>query len=530
MIVRKVKRYLILLVAALATVGCIKNDIPYPVIVGMVQKMEIEGQVELKIDGVNSVINVVLNDTVDLRKVRILMMERTEESSSTLDSGSVIDLTGGGEYKIGPAYLFTISTFQDYQWQIVATQPIVRDITMSGSIGKSLIDEQNRTVVTKVALSQDLYDITVEQFRLGPSNAVYTPDPYTICDFSEPVTVEMRYLDIVENWTIEVQHSFENVITGKANAWAKFALVDGDILPASTLTPAFEYKEATASKWLEAAATNKSGKITAALIDLKPNTEYLYKARLGGEYGAEVAFRTETAPVVANLNFDEAYLGGSGGKVWYFNANPPGGNSFWATGNDGVMVSPGRSNTTSVTGNEAVSGSAVRMETFTGVLMVKVAAGNLFLGNYATDMGDPIKSAKFGRPYKGRPTRMSGWYRYQPKPVDFYWDRYASFPDSIGKADWGQVYVVLERWPVGAEVRPAEDQIVRIAYGEFRTNKEVSTYSKFDFPITYYSLTDRPTHMIICCTSSINGGLFCGGTGSVMYIDDFDLSFDYQQP
>lgn len=515
------KRYILLLISALAFGGCINNDIPYPVITGAVLKMEVEGQTDLQIDGSKNLVTLTLSDTVDLRRVRVRALQVTSESYSTLDSGDVIDLTDGVNYAIAETpYKFSISTFQEYQWQIVATQPIVREVSMSGSIGKPSFDFENKTVVVKVAKSQDLYDITVEKFQIGPSNAVYSPDPKTVCDFSEAVYIDMTYHGITEKWAVEVEHSFENVITGKVNAWGLFALLEGDILPTSTMEPAFEVREANSQAWTEVEATNKSGKITGVAKSLKPNTDYLFRARLGGEYGAEVAFKTETVPLVPNMNFEDAY---QDGIVWYFNKD--GGNSYWATGNEGVKIIK-LSNTISVLGSEAYKGKAVRMETITGVPMVTVAAGNLYTGTYATNMGNPILSAVMGRPYKGRPTTFSGWYRYTPKPVDAYSSKF-NFADSIGKMDWCHIYVTLEKWPDGAEVRPADNLITKIAHGEFRSNKEAPVYTRFSTPITYLSLTERPTHVVMTATSSINGGLFCGATGAVLFVDEFELGFDY---
>lgn len=518
------KRYIVLLFTAFILTGCIENDIPYPVINGVVTKMEIEGQTDLQIDASKYVISVTLADTVDLRKVNIKSMQFTEESRSTLDSGDVIDLTDGVRYAIAEKpFGFTISTFQDYPWQIIATQPIEREVAMSGIIGKPSFDFENKVLVIKVAQSQDLYDITVENFKIGPSNAVYTPDPRTVCDYSRPVKVVMDVHGVEEEWSIEVEHSFENVITGRANAWAQFAMLEGDVMPTSTEEPAFEYKESGTEQWEEIKATSKSGKISAVASPLKPNTKYTFRARLGGEYGAEVEFQTETAPVLPNLGFEDAYLEG---KVWYFNA--AGGNSYWATGNEGVKIVD-KINTVSVSGNEAVKGKAVRMETKSGIPMgVEVAAGNLYTGTYETKMGDPVTSAVMGRPYKGRPTMFKGWFRYAPRVVDTYSSKYfKQFADSIGKTDWCHIYITLEKWPEGSEVRPAENLITKVAHGEFRTNTEVATYTQFNAPITYFSIIDRPTHIVMTATSSINGGFFCGGGGSVLYVDEFALGFDY---
>ncbi len=527
----KTRNYFLALVLLAGVVGCIENDLPYPTIEGEVESMVIDGESELKIDNVRQVVSVTLNDDVDLRKVRIADMSITPDSRSTLDSGDVIDLTGGGEYAINGPYSFTISTFQDYEWAIEAVQPIDRKLRLSGSIGSAIFDVDNRRAVANVSAAQDLYAIQVLEFQLGPSNAVYTPNPYTISDFSEPVDFTVEYNGIVEHWTVDVQHSYQNVVTGSANPWSKFAYLSGDVLPGSILKAGFEYKESGAESWTVLEAQPSSGKIEAVAVDLQPNISYVFRAFLGEEYGDEVSFTTTIAPSVPNMNFDEAYFENSS---WYFNAS--GGNSYWATGNEGIKAAGKAASTTSV--DDAVSGKAVKMVTYNGVLLVSVAAGNIYTGTYKTILSstpsEALKSAVMGRPYSGRPTMLKGWYKYTPAVIGSgsYWPKAATdfgvnFADSVGRNDWCHIYIALEKWPDGAEVRPDESLITTIGYGELRGNQEVSGYTQFEIPIEYYDLVTEPNHISIVATSSLNGGFFCGAAGSELYVDDFEFSFDY---
>ncbi len=514
--------------------GCIDNDLPYPLILGQVQSMTIEGATQIKIDASSQIVSVVLSDTVDLRQVTITEMTITDDSRSTLNAGEVINLCSDERYGVGDPYSFTISTFQEYEWSIVAEQPITQAVVLSGSIGSAQFDNDNYKVVVNVAQTEDLYSIKVEEFSLAPSVAVYTPDPYQISDFSRSVAVEASYFGVVENWTITVQQISENVVTGSNSPWAKFAYLYADVLASSTLSCGFEYRRAADSEWTVLEAENVSGKVSAVAKDLLVNTQYVYRAYLGSEYGDEVSFTTDIAPVVPNMNFDEAYLDGT---VWYFNES--GGNSYWATGNEGVKAAGKASSTTSVEGDEAVSGKAVKMITYNDVLLVKVAAGNLFTGTYSTvlssDPSEALKSAVMGRSFTGRPTSLSGWYRYSPEVLtsSSYWQTAATefgynFADSVGMNDWCQIYVVLEKWPDTATERPDDNLITRVGYAQLSTNAEVANYTEFTIPIEYYDKTTIPTHISLVATSSINGGYFCGAAGSTLYVDEFSFGYDWE--
>ncbi len=529
----KKKIYIYILALVGLFVSCVENDLPYPYIKGEVLSIEVRGATETKIDAIYQVVTVTLSDTVSLFDVTILSMEITADSRSTLNSGDVLDMSSGKGYNVGSPYSFTISTFQDYEWQFTVLQPINRAITTENSIGDALFDLDNYIAIVYVASSQALDDITIEECVLAPSVATYSPDPYSVRDFSRGVPVEVSFFGLTQTWTIYMQHAITNVITGDVNAWSTFAYLSGSVLATSTDDTGFEYKKVGDTAWNIVKVDQESGKINGVATGLTPNNSYVYRAFLGSEYGDEKSFNTMIEPEVPNLNFDDAV---KDGVVWYFNSS--GTNSYWATGNEGVSIM-NKSNTTSVSGDEAYEGvgSAVMMETFDGVPFAQVAAGNLYTGTYETKIGSAdvmATSATMGRPYVGRPTSMSGYYKYSPGIIteSSYWSSAANifgynFADSVGKADWAQIYIRLEKWPSDATVRPDESLIEVIAYGSLETNQEMAQYTEFEIPLTYYDLETMPNSISIVATSSINGGYFCGAAGSVLYVDNFSLGFEY---
>ncbi len=516
-----------------ALVGCLKNDIPYPIIKGDVVSIEVSGSVETKIDHTARIITVELSDSVDLRRVRINDIDLNEDAKSELDSGSIIDLTNGSNYAIAGPYTFTVTTYQDYEWKIEATQPIVREIAMTGSIGDAIFDTEKRTALVNLDQGQDLYSITVTKFSLGSSIATYSPNPFTISDWSAPIDITMNVFGMSDTWRVTAQHTIANVITEGVNPWSTFAYMNGSVSSSSTAATGFEYREVGSESWLSISATPVNGAISGIAKGLLPNHDYEYRAFLGTEYGEVKTFTSEIQAQVPNLDFEESV---QVGNIWYFNAS--GTNSYWATGNEGLSII-GSSNTVPVEGAETQSGSgkAVKMETLDGIPFAVVAAGNMYTGTYETTFGTPqemAKSATMGRPYSGRPTTLSGYFKYTPQQITdkSYWKSAATafgfnFEDSVGKMDWAHIYIKLEKWPENATVRPDESLIETIGYGEIRTNKTVSDYTAFTIPIEYSELDVKPTHISIVATSSVNGGYFCGAAGSLLYIDSFSLGFDY---
>lgn len=506
----------ILILSTLAFASCIENDIPLPYIKGNVIKFEANGQVESKIDPSGNIISLVLSDTVNIEKARISLMEITKDAKSTLNQGDVVNLLTDT--------LFDITTYQVYRWRLSVKQPINRHVTVDGQIGDAVIDLKNKKAWVTVAATQSLYDIRVESMQLGPSIAEIIPDPKTISNFSLPQKFIVTYFDKTEEWDVIVVQSVEPVTTGEADPWGTFAYLTGAVQPNDPNEGGFEYRKQGAQEWIYTKGNIAGTKLTAKILGLSPNTTYEYRAKLGSSLAEAKTLTTETTPTIENLSFDNWY---KDGKKWYPNA--ANGNSYWASGNEGVVMAGKESNTVPVEGAEAVKGKAVRMETIDKVMIAKIAAGNIFTGIYKEGMPPKFEDMKklviFGRPYSGRPTKMRGWYKYLPKPVNLAADPAFPYTDSIGKMDWAHIYIKLENWGTATD-RPAPSAITLVATGEFRTNKETAKYEKFEFNINYLTTAVKPTHVLITATPSINGGDFCGGVGSTLYVDEFELGFD----
>lgn len=541
-----------LTLVTLAT-GCIKNDIPFEIVPGNITEMEIRGAESLDLDNSNKTIDVVLADTVDLRHVflndfRITSDARiidnvTHQELDTLDS-YYLDLTqGGAEYAI-PAdkpYTFTVITYQDYIWTLKASQNIERVFTLADGqqIGEAKFSATSYSVIAYVPETVALTDVNIDELKLGPSNAtmawvkpdgtiVENVDVKTIHDFTLPQRFIVKFFDITQEWTVSVEQSAQYVTEMSVNAWAKFAYLSAQGLT-SAGTCGFQIRKAGAGDdaWKSVPDVTVDGVSFSAVVkDLDPAVNYEVRGVIGDNYGDPTAFTTEAAAEVPNLSFDAWTSKASGRRTnWYPNADAS--NSYWSTGNDGVIIYADPNSVPVEGAGNAVEGRAARLETLGNVPLVQIAAGNLFTGTYSTNLGNPASSATMGRPYTSRPTRMTGWYKYTPQIVTTEGNNKSpqKHPDAVGKMDFCTIYIRLEDWG-GATTRPASPKV--IAYAGLQTDQVVSEYTQFDLKLEYYDEVTKPTHIVIVSSSSRYGEDFCGGPGSLLYVDQFALGFDYE--
>lgn len=540
------------LILGVLSTGCIKNDIPFEIVPGNITEMDIRGAESLDLDNSNKTIDLVLADTVDLRHVflndfRITSDARiidnvTHEELDTLDS-YYLDLTqGGAEYAI-PAdkpYTFTVITYQDYIWTLKASQNIERVFTLADGqqIGEAKFSATSYSVIAYIPESIALTDVNIDELKLGPSNAtmawvkpdgtiVENVDVKTIHDFTLPQRFIVKFFDITQEWTVSVEQSAQYVTEMSVNAWAKFAYLSAQGLT-SAGTCGFQIRKAGTGDdaWTSVPDVTVDGVSFSAVVkDLDPAVNYEVRGVIGENYGDPAAFTTEAAAEVPNLSFDAWTSKASGRRTnWFPNADAS--NSYWSTGNEGVIIYADPNSVPVEGAGNAVEGRAARLETLGNVPLVQIAAGNLFTGTYSTNLGNPASSATMGRPYTGRPTHMTGWYKYTPQIVTTEGNNKSpqKHPDAVGKMDFCTIYIRLEDWG-GATTRPASPKV--IAYAGLQTDQVVSDYTQFDLKLEYYDEVTKPTHIVIVSSSSRYGEDFCGGPGSVLYVDQFALGFDY---
>lgn len=504
------KHILTVLTIVLLT-ACIQNDVPYPVIKGEVLALEVHGQQSSTIDTKNRTVSVVLGEEVDIKAAKITKFRITSDATSTLDISKAIDLSKKVD--------FEIITYQTYQWSIETTQAVERYMKVENQIGSARIDLQAKTVLISVLETQPLDQIKVMEFKLGPTSAVYSPDPMQLTDFTNPVTVDVAYHSQSEQWSITIVQSDLSVITQQADPWGGFANLYGSIMEGIEGEPMFEYRAADSQEWISVAATISGTMISGKATPLQGQTKYIYRAKVGEVVGQEVEFTTEATPLIPNMGFNDWAIKG---KTWFPNSEPA--NIFWATGNEGVTATiAGSKDSNTFPTDDAVQGKAACITTIEAPL-VDLAAGSLFTGTFTLNALKPLDSPKFSREYTGRPTSFSFWYKYDPKVVNVAKKR----PELLGTTDKCDIYIYLGDWEGVLKSSQLKGEATEgiIAIGRFNTDRKVDVYTKQSVEMVYYDKVRRPTKIVLVASSSILGQDYIGGVGSTMWLDELEFSFD----
>ena len=172
--------------------------------------------------------------------------------------------------------------------------------------------------------------------------------------------------------------------------------------------------------------------------------------------------------------------------------------------------------------------ASLRLQTQGIAAMKKLAAGSLFTGKLSgIDIFSQTAELLWGVPFGGRPAALEGYVCSQPKVIDYAEGEYAGLK---GQLDKGAVSVILSDWEEQFLVSPPnklvdyENDPHIIGYGKMTFEKEMTEYEKFHLDITYRS--DRtPTMVTIVTSSSYLGDYFTGGSGSVIYFDEFKFIY-----
>lgn len=511
------------LLGTLSVLGsCIKNDIPYPRVHANFLKFEVLGQSEEAIiNTATREVTLKLADTVDLKKVYIKSYAITDSATISPEPGQTIDLSSPQK--------FILRVYQDYEWTVKAEQVINRSLKIEGNVqvGETEFDTDNYIAVARVPMDVSLSNIRLSELKLGPSNAVISPDYKKVTDFSTPQKFTVKYRDITENWTVYIVQTADLATTVSANGWVMSAWLNGSGVEGAD--NGFEIRQVNSETWEKVPyeqLTIAGGRFSAEVTGLSPQTDYVCRAYSGNNYGQEIAFTTEAATPLNNGSFDNW---SQNGKVW--NPWAEGALSFWDTGNRGATTM-GDSNTYPTDDTSNGIGKAAKLETlFVGLGGIgKLAAGNMFVGEYmATDGTNGILN--FGRSFTSYPTRLRIHYKYAPVPIDYTSTEYTALK---GRMDTCHIYIALGDWSAPVEIRtkPSERKLFDvndpniIGYADFSTAETTTSYQELELKLDYRTTDRKPTYLILVATASKYGDFFTGGNGSTLCIDDFELLYD----
>lgn len=513
--------------------GCISNDVPYPVIKATFSSFEVEGQSETStIDEASRTVHVVLDETTDATHVRAAKVEYTSEASSSVDFSQPMDLSR--------TLSVTLSTYQDYQWRIEAEQPIERIFEIENQVGQSVIDPATHQAVAEARKGTDLSTINITALKLGPRQiTVMTPSADAIHDFSSGgCSVEVTYRNTKQTWMLYVTPAQTSAEIKHVDAFSEVAWVTASV--DSPQNCGIRYRIKGASEWSELPAdkiTISGSSLTGRISPLQPQTAYECLVYSSAQDSAVQEFTTEATAQLPDGGFD---TWSNAESTRYYSPFASMDSRWWDSGNKGSILAGAVIAQPDAQVKVEGEYSAKLMTKYASVLGIgKLAAGNIFTGEFAGTVGTKGGKVNFGRPFTLRPTRLRGSLKYDCGTINRVEENPLSI--ALGQSDKGIIYVALGDWPAasygGTSTSPVQVNTTIpstlfnpsgpnvIAYGE-RVLDASTDWIDFEIELQYQSTGHIPTHIIIVCTSSKGGDYFCGSTDSVMWVDNLSLGWD----
>ena len=423
-----------------AFVGCIHNDLPYPVVTINIEALEAEGlNGAAEINAAQQTVTLPLSETTDIRNVHITSVTLTEGGQSSVAFPGTFDLRT-------PLYT-TLSLYQDYGWSIAATQTIERYFNVKKQVGAAEIDPANRTATAYVSRSTDLQNVPVKELKLGPAEiTTYSPRIEGTTSFETVRLVDVTAHGRTEQWRLYVIPTDITVRITQCDAWARIAWLAADGL--SDTEMGFRYRKKGDTEWLSAPDVEiEGGTFRTKLTGLDPETTYELQAYSDTDTSDIREFTTDATPQLLNAGF-ETWSTDRSDILYPYAAEATAEERYWATGNPGSMtlkklVTTNEKNPRPGSDGQFCAQLKSQYVSFLGV--GKFAAGNLFTGRYAETKGtDGI--VQFGQPFTSRPVALHGWVKYNRGKMDYIKNSPVGMNFAKGDPDEGIIYMALGGW------------------------------------------------------------------------------------
>ncbi|MCQ2147050.1 MAG: PCMD domain-containing protein [Bacteroidales bacterium] len=530
-----IRKYITLLfICALAT-SCFKNTMDYPVIPANILSLEVEGQKSVSLDNSTRTATVYLEETADMKNLKVKNFEISEEAVMDGSLGSTIDLSS-------PIKIM-MHTYQDYEWTIRAVQDIERYITCSNQVGKAQFNLDTKTAIVYVSDRQPLSKLEITSMKLEAegSEIVSTTgrisDHFELYDVTEDFNPPMT-LDCVLARTFKVVYKGEEIIWNfkalqtaikvevTSVAYRCFhanirGLFDG------TGSPELQIKRADDTEWTKVEDAKIAGVgISATVSNLSSGTSYEVRVVNGSDISSVYSFTTENPVQLYNMNFDQWNLEG---KTWYpYPKGAIGDQLIWDSANKATSSFTGSATTPDeeFVAKKGEGKKAAKLESSYAV--VKFAAGSLFTGQFVKLQGLGAELA-WGIPFSSRPKALHGWLSYVPAPISYADEDHKSL---LGKNDIGQVEVIITDWDDQFHVLSAEKKYVDtekdphiIGFANMEIDYDTEGYIEFTLDIDYRA-ERAPKYIVIVASSSRYGDFFTGGVGSTLHLDEFEFIYD----
>lgn len=547
--------------AALLAASCISNDIPYPVVELRIANVEGEGFSVSENNVTSRVVTLTLDEATDIRNVKIdAVTYDAVVHSIELNKAELLDQVRSSQELTGtfnllsPIYT-TLSLYQDYDWTIRAVQTIERRFSVTGQIGATEIDTENRIVRVYVPDDTDLGHIEIEELKLGPAEiTTYSP---SLEELSGSSFESVRFVDVTchgvtERWMLYVETTNVKVALREADLWQNTgtvtALISADEYASGA---ALEYRIKGDTEWQPMQESGYDAGILTATIAPEWKTEtnpngltvyklvpkkglfagHTYEFRLlvgGSEQGAPLEYTAPAGNTIPNGDMEDASM-----SCWTQNNKTA---EFWGSGNN--TFTKGLCTQASFAG-----GTRAKLQATSA--MGVLASGNLFTGLFQKDL-TTRGVVSFGQTYawKARPRALKVQYFAEHiGPVDI--DKKFGAPIGMGDQDRARIMVAIVDWnarrEVGSGTEPptgtwdpqeaaSTEQGKIIAYGSLFID-ESSTGDRMidtELELHFYDREAKPSglyQLVISCSTSAYGDFMTGCKSNVLYIDNFEWAY-----
>lgn len=288
---------------------------------------------------------------------------------------------------------------------------------------------------------------------------------------------------------------------------------------------------------LEISSFASCDKVVGDVLDLNKPQQIIITSENGKTHTWTIkAFIASATPQLSNWNLNQWYKT----STEYYEPGADAATTIWGTGNPGTQILNKLATTPYDLGNGNL---AARMETLdngrlAATFGTPISAGSIFTGYFNPDNIDPLNpeaAIDFGSPFAGRPDKLRFKYIYSPGIENK--DRDGNI---LNYSDQCDIYALLEIRLGGHTERLAtawfrsEDiqEELKTVEIDFTYGELDASFPDYMKPIdhTYVSADSAsfvlPTHIIFVASSSFDGAKFAGAIGSILIIDDVEMTYD----
>ena len=573
-------RIITALFAVVALASCIENDLPKPVVDLFIASLDVEGtDGDILLDRSTYTATIPLAEETNIEAVKFNTItygsDVVTNVNYTPDDTQIVvskDLTGCVVNMSAPEYI-ALTYYQTYEWKIVATQTINRIWRVDGQIGATEWDVEGQRAIVKRRDDKPLDNVVTTDVRFGPSNYTFPAVAEMPVNFdnekhTQIVTVIAHGKSQLWELTVvptEASLTFESVASGANVVWIKAVDIEGSKIE-------FVYRKKGTEEWTKVNeawyATDENnaynryeqGYVKAVVRGLEPNTAYEVSGLTDGKLSEEEPKTVTTAPLYQMPNSDmEGWC--KDGPCWYPASSML--NLFWGTGNPGGTSMGEDYNLTfpsykSVNEQNVPAGSAGETSAFMGsqYVIVKFAAGNIFVGHYGETLGTNA-TVYFGRPIDQnvKPVAVRFKTKYKRGGINYVNSKAATTGTEYlvgskqmkivgGQPDVAKVFFCLTDWDAPHCVNSADETtffdprvasgVCGLGYFDSDNTPELvvehtEEWHTLTIPIEYSKAETIPTHLVMTFTCSGYGDYFTGGSESWMYVDDIELLYDLDE-